>query len=79
VRKAEPGGARVVQINLESGISGLPWTKLATCPEKRTRMVYAQGDGLSQDFWLLSPRMWKNGPLTRLAKNSTMRAFDVTR
>ena len=37
-----------------------------------------QGDGPSQDFWLLDLKTGKSRPLTRLANSGNMRTFDVT-
>jgi serine/threonine protein kinase/Tol biopolymer transport system component len=41
-------------------------------------LIYMQGDGPSQDFWLLDLKTWERRPLTRLANSGTMRTFDVT-
>ena len=41
-------------------------------------LIYMQGDGPSQDFWLLDLRTWKSRQLTRLATGGSMRTFDVT-
>ena len=37
-----------------------------------------QGDGPSQDFWLLDLRTRESRLLTRLASNGSMRTFDVS-
>lgn len=41
-------------------------------------LVYMQGEGPSQNFWLLDLRTWKSRLLTRLAVKGTMRTFDVS-
>jgi Tol biopolymer transport system component len=41
-------------------------------------LVYMQGEGPSQNFWLLDLRTWKSRLLTRLAVKDTMRTFDVS-
>ena len=37
-----------------------------------------QGEGPSQNFWLLDLRTWKSRLLTRLPANGAMRTFDVS-
>ena len=37
-----------------------------------------QGDGPSQDFWLLDLKTQQSRLLTRLANSGSMRTFDVT-
>ena len=41
-------------------------------------LVYMQGNGPSQDFWLLDLASMKSRQLTRLDPNATMRTFDIT-
>jgi serine/threonine protein kinase/Tol biopolymer transport system component len=41
-------------------------------------LVYMQGQGGSQDFWLLDLATKKSRPLTRLNNTATMRTFDIT-
>ena len=41
-------------------------------------LVYMQGLGTSQDFWLLDLAAMKSRPLTRLQNRGAMRTFDVT-
>ena len=41
-------------------------------------LVYMQGDGAAQDFWLLDLGTMESRPLTALDSPATMRAFDVT-
>jgi dipeptidyl aminopeptidase/acylaminoacyl peptidase len=41
-------------------------------------LIYMQGDGPLQDFWLLDLRTWKTRLLTRLTNSGSMRTFDVT-
>jgi serine/threonine protein kinase/Tol biopolymer transport system component len=41
-------------------------------------LIYMQGDGPSQDFWLLDLRTWKSRLLARLANGGSMQTFDVT-
>ena len=41
-------------------------------------LIYMQGAGPSQDFWLLDLSTWKSRPLTRLANSGSMRTFDIT-
>jgi serine/threonine protein kinase len=41
-------------------------------------LIYMQGDGPSQDFWLLDLRTQRSRLLTRLANSGSMRTFDVT-
>jgi serine/threonine protein kinase/Tol biopolymer transport system component len=41
-------------------------------------LIYMQGEGPSQDFWLLDLRTWMSRRLTHLASIGSMRTFDVT-
>jgi len=41
-------------------------------------LVYMQGLGTSQDFWLLDLATMKSRPLTRLQNRGAMRTFDIT-
>lgn len=41
-------------------------------------LIYMQGDGPSQDFWLLDLRTRQSRLLTRLANSGSMQTFDVT-
>ena len=41
-------------------------------------LVYMQGFGSSQDFWLLDLATMKSRQLTRLDPSATMRTFDIT-
>jgi Tol biopolymer transport system component len=41
-------------------------------------LIYMQGDGPSQDFWLLDLKTRQSRQLTRLATSGSMRTFDVT-
>ena len=41
-------------------------------------LIYMQGEGPSQNFWLLDLRTWKSRLLTHLAANGAMRTFDVS-
>jgi Tol biopolymer transport system component len=41
-------------------------------------LVYMQGQGGSQDFWLLDLATKKSRPLTHLNNTATMRTFDIT-
>jgi serine/threonine protein kinase/Tol biopolymer transport system component len=41
-------------------------------------LVYMQGDGPSQDFWLLDLKTWTSRPLVRPANGGSMRTFDIT-
>jgi len=41
-------------------------------------LVYMQGLGTSQDFWLLDLATMKSRPLTRLQNRGAMRTFDTT-
>ena len=41
-------------------------------------LIYMQGDGPSQDFWLLDLRTRESRLLARLANSGGMRTFDVT-
>ena len=41
-------------------------------------LVYMQGFGPSQDFWLLDLATMKSRQLTRLDPSATMRTFDIT-
>jgi Tol biopolymer transport system component len=41
-------------------------------------LVYMQGKGSSEDFWLLDLTTMKSRPLTRLDNTAAMRTFDIT-
>ena len=41
-------------------------------------LIYMQGLGTSQDFWLLDLATMKSRPLTRLQNHGAMRTFDIT-
>jgi len=41
-------------------------------------LIYMQGLGTSQDFWLLDLATMKSHPLTRLQSRGAMRTFDIT-
>jgi serine/threonine protein kinase/Tol biopolymer transport system component len=41
-------------------------------------LIYMQGLGTSQDFWLLDLATMKSHPLTRLQNRGAMRTFDIT-
>ena len=41
-------------------------------------LVYMQGDGMSQDFWILDMASKQARQLTRFTGNATMRTFDIT-
>jgi serine/threonine protein kinase/Tol biopolymer transport system component len=42
------------------------------------RLIYMQGLGTSQDFWLFDLATMKSRPLTRLQNRGAMRTFDIT-
>jgi Tol biopolymer transport system component len=41
-------------------------------------LIYMQGEGPSQNVWLLDLRIWKSRLLSRLPANGAMRTFDVS-